>query len=155
MKVEIERKFLVDKIEFSKVFGKDRVSVNKIKQGYLYNRCNHSVRVRKSSNGPSTLTYKGKLLGCTRPEREFNLWTPIASILLLLCGKVISKTRFTVKEYGERWEVDVFHNLKEPLILAEIELHYETYTPYKPVWLGEEVTYDSRYYNVNLTKIVV
>jgi adenylate cyclase len=36
------------------------------------------------------------------------------------------------------------------LIVAEVELKSEDQTFDKPVWAGDEVTYDTRYFNANL-----
>jgi CYTH domain-containing protein len=46
--------------------------------------------------------------------------------------------------------VDLFHGKNEGLIIAEIELKSESEEIEKPVWLGEEVTGNPRYYNSNL-----
>jgi adenylate cyclase len=36
--------------------------------------------------------------------------------------------------------------------MAEVELQSETETFKKPIWLGEEVTNDNRYYNAYLSQ---
>ncbi len=50
------------------------------------------------------------------------------------------------------FEVDVFHDKNEGLIIAEIELSNEEEHFEIPEWLGEEVTGLPQYYNANLIK---
>ena len=62
--------------------------------------------------------------------------------LLKLCtGDIIKKTRYLIKEKnGLNFEVDVFEENNKGLIIAEIELEYETQEFVKPNWLDVEVT---------------
>ena len=53
---------------------------------------------------------------------------------------------------GNLWEIDVFHEKNEGLVLAEIELSAPDQVFEPPFWLGEEVTDDARYLNVNLAQ---
>ena len=46
----------------------------------------------------------------------------------------------------------MFTGLNEGLIIAEIELESEDESFKKPIWLGKEVTNDSRYYNSYISK---
>jgi adenylate cyclase len=46
--------------------------------------------------------------------------------------------------------VDEFHGDNEGLVVAEIELDSEGEDFAIPEWIGEEVTPDERYYNMNL-----
>ena len=50
------------------------------------------------------------------------------------------------------FEVDVFHDKNEGLIIAEVELSSDDEKFEKPVWLGEEVTGRAEFYNSNLIK---
>ena len=50
------------------------------------------------------------------------------------------------------FEVDVFHEKNEGLIIAEIELSSDDEKFEIPEWLGEEVTGNPDYYNANLIK---
>ena len=73
--------------------------------------------------------------------------------LLKICEKgVIEKIRYEIKSGAHTIEVDVFYGENEGLILAEIELENENETIKRPIWLGEEVTHDERFYNVYLSK---
>jgi len=62
------------------------------------------------------------------------------------------KTRYLVEHAGHVWEVDVFAGDNEGLIVAEIELDDADESFELPDWAGEEVSHDSRYYNVCLVK---
>ena len=146
MGAEIERKFLV--------LGdgwREGAKSKLFRQGYLCNSRGVSVRVRLAGE-KAFLTIKGETHGLSRAEFEYPI--PIedaGSLLDCHCEKpIIEKTRYIVEHGGMEWEVDEFHGGNDGLIMAELELPEET-TPYeRPPWLGEEVTGDARYYNVNL-----
>jgi adenylate cyclase len=67
----------------------------------------------------------------------------------LLC---LEKDRYVVHYKGNDWEIDVFKGKYEGLVLAEIELEHENDEFELPSWVGEEVTNDPAYLNVNLFK---
>jgi len=73
--------------------------------------------------------------------------------MMKLCinGKII-KTRYLIPVGKHTFEVDVFHDKNEGLIIAEIELSSDDERFEIPDWLGEEVTGNSAYYNANLIK---
>ncbi|AOW08584.1 CYTH domain-containing protein [Flavobacterium gilvum] len=147
--VEIERKFLVT----SNAFKAESFTQNRIKQGYLSSVPERTVRVRIKGN-KGFLTIKGisNESGLTRFEWEKEIPVEEAEKLLLLCESgVIDKTRFEVRSGNHIIEIDEFYGENEGLILAEIELKSETESYEKPVWLGEEVTNDKRYYNAYLS----
>ena len=50
------------------------------------------------------------------------------------------------------WEIDVFEGDNLGLVVAEIELDDPDEPFNKPAWLGEEVTFDIRYYNTQLSQ---
>ena len=60
---------------------------------------------------------------------------------------------FYIKNENHIFEVDEFCGDNRGLIVAEIELNSENELFKKPLWLGEEVTGDKRYYNSSLSKI--
>ena len=70
---------------------------------------------------------------------------------ICLPGKV-DKTRYKIPSGKHLFEVDVFHDKNEGLVIAEIELASESERFEKPAWLGEEVTGKPGYYNANLIK---
>lgn len=143
---EIERKFLISNDSW-----KTEVSeTNYISQGYLNSSKDRTVRVR-ITNEKAWITIKSKNIGATRSEFEYEIPLEDAKELLTLCEKpLITKHRNIIKHGEHIWELDVFHENNEGLIIAEIELNSEEETFIKPNWAGKEVTNDARYYNSNL-----
>ena len=150
MAVEIERKFLVKNDSFKKAcFAKKT-----IKQGYLNSNMNRTVRIRIIDD-KAFMTVKGKsnAAGTSRFEWEKEIAILDAEELLLLCEPTrIEKTRFYVKSEQHIFEIDVFLGDNLGLIVAEIELEDATETFQKPLWIGEEVTGNEKYYNSKLSK---
>jgi CYTH domain-containing protein len=70
---------------------------------------------------------------------------------ICLPGKIV-KSRFLIPAGKHTWEVDVFHDKNEGLVIAEIELKSEDESFEKPEWLGDEVTGKREYYNAYLIK---
>lgn len=148
--VEIERKFLV----ISDVFKSDVLRQNHIAQGYLSSVPERAVRVRiKGEKGYLTIKGKTNETGLSRFEWEKEIPVTEAKELLQLCKKgVIEKIRYEIQVGQHVFEVDEFYGENEGLIMAEVELQSESEIFEKPIWLGEEVTNDSRYYNSYLSK---
>ena len=73
-------------------------------------------------------------------------------IATLSISETVKKTRYKVVYENKVWEVDEFHEKNKGLWIAEIELKHENESFKKPEWLLEEVTYDCRYINANLSK---
>ncbi|MGL4581874.1 MAG: CYTH domain-containing protein [Flavobacterium sp.] len=143
--IEIERKFLVNSLDFIEQSYK----FNKITQGYLNSHPERTVRIRLKDE-LAFITIKGKSneAGTSRLEWEKQIDFNEADQLINLCEDyVISKTRYLIKSGIHTFEVDVFHGDNEGLILAEIELSTENEVYDKPNWLGKEVTGDLKYYN--------
>lgn len=148
--IEIERKFLVTSTDF---ISESQVHFE-IAQGYLSSHPERTVRVRiKGNKGFLTIKGKGNESGISRFEWENEIPLDDAKNLLLLCEKgVISKTRYNIKKGNHTFEVDVFHDENDGLIIAEIELNHEQEFFEKPKWLGEEVTNNENYYNAFLSR---
>ena len=148
--IEIERKFLVT----SNAFKYEASNSIRITQGFLNTHKERTVRVRlKGEKGYLTIKGKSTNNGLTRFEWEKEISKTDAEALLNLCEKgVIEKTRFEVKSGNHTFEIDEFFGDNKGLIIAEIELQYETETFTKPIWLGEEVTGKIKYYNSQLSK---
>ena len=144
---EIERKFLVQGISWRSGAG------TLIRQGYLHNEVNETVRVRTKGEH-AYLTIKGSTTGITRPEFEYEIPLEEANeILDELCQKpLIEKTRYNVYVGSFKWEIDEFLGENAGLVVAEIELEDEGQEFIKPDWLGDEVSDDFRYQNANLVK---
>jgi adenylate cyclase len=149
MAQEIERKFLV-KGEFKS----EAFKATRIIQGYLSSVPERTVRVRvKGEKGYITIKGIGNKSGASRFEWEKEIPVEEVKELLELCEPgIIDKTRYLVKAGEYTFEVDEFYGENEGLTMAEIELPDENVAFERPVWLGDEVTGDSRYYNSMLMK---
>ncbi|HYE36380.1 CYTH domain-containing protein [Methylocaldum sp.] len=148
MALEIERKFLVlddrwrDSVRESAYF----------RQGYLNNEIHCSVRVRICDDR-AWLNIKSVTIGAQRQEFEYEIPVNDAHTMLSTLSRrpLIEKTRYFVDAGPHTWEIDVFEGDNAGLVVAEIELENPDETFEKPDWLGEEVTYDPRYYNTSLS----
>jgi adenylate cyclase len=147
--IEIERKFLVLNNNFIAL----AVAKNRIVQGYLNSNPERTVRVRiKANKGFLTIKGKGNDSGTTRLEWETEIPLPEAEKLLSICENgVIDKIRYEIPSGKHTYEVDVFAEENNGLVIAEIELSAENESFEKPNWLGQEVTGDNRYYNAYLS----
>lgn len=147
MALEIERKFLVDAKKLSALHLTDG---EKISQGYLSTDIEKTVRVRIKKNR-AFLTVKSKNVGIVRREFEYEIPLADAEELLKLCGEnILSKVRYKVEFKNHVWEVDIYEGEQAGLILAEVELNSADEFVEIPDWVGEEVSGDPRYYNVNM-----
>ena len=145
--VEIERKFLVQGSPWV-----DWGAGVPYQQGYLSRGAHSTTRVRIAGD-QGVLTIKGKTIGISRLEFEYEVPLAHAQSLLALCeGDIISKRRWRVTYEGHVWELDVFEGANEGLVVAEIELATEEETFARPAWLGEEVSDDPRYTNGALSR---
>jgi CYTH domain-containing protein len=145
--MEIERKFLIKKMPKLECFD-----MHQIEQGYL---CTHPVvRIRRSDDN-YYLTYKGSGL---LAREEYNLPLTAEAYEHLkpkADGRIIAKKRYLIPLPGDlTLELDVFEDDLAPLVLAEVEFESEeaarAFQP--PEWLGEDVTYDRRYHNSEMSK---
>jgi len=146
MAIEIERKFKVSNNNWRK-----GASGSLLKQGYLSNSRDSSIRVR-IEGGRALLTIKGGRMGASRLEFEYEIpLSDAETMLMILCKKpLIEKIRYRIPFEGHIIEVDEFMGDNLGLIIAEIELKDEKESLVLPDWIGEEVTGDRKYYNVNL-----
>ena len=146
MAIEIERKFLVKEKPFS--IAKRSLKIN---QGYIINEKSKVIRVREKGDD-YFLTIKGNNIGISRLEYDFPISKEDAKELIFHFCKttLIEKTRHYIEHKGHTWEVDEFHGKNNGLIVAEIELDSEDEKFEIPDWVGEEVTQDDKYYNMNL-----
>ena len=146
MAIEIERKFLVKEKPFS--IAKRSLKIN---QGYIINEKSKVIRVREKGDD-YFLTIKGNNIGISRLEYDFPISKEDAKELIFHFCKttLIEKTRHYIEHKEHTWEVDEFHGKNNGLIVAEIELESEDEKFEIPDWVGEEVTQDDRYYNMNL-----
>jgi adenylate cyclase len=149
MATETERKFLV-KGKFRHLAVKEIYII----QSYLSIDPNKTIRLRIADE-KAFLTIKGRPLKNTITRNEWEVQVPVTDaqemILLCLPGRIV-KTRYLIPSGRHVFEVDIFHEKNEGLIIAEIELISEDEQFVKPDWLGEEVTGNPDYYNANLIK---
>jgi adenylate cyclase len=148
MGLEIERKFLVEKRDWSSL------AEGKIcRQGYLSVLDSTVVRIRIIGD-EAFLTVKGPDPGSGRREFEYEIPVKDATEMLVeLCEKpVIEKARHRIPYAGHTWEVDVFHGDNEGLVLAEVEVDRTDEVVELPPWVSREVTGDHRYNNTWLVK---
>ena len=145
MAQEIERKFLVKGDAWRTDNGK------LIRQGYLHNEIEGTVRVRTKGER-AYLTIKGGTTGITRLEFEYEIPLEEANqILEELCHKpLIEKMRHEINLGEFKWEIDEFLEENAGLVVAEIELEDENQEFPRPDWLGMEVSNDFQYQNANL-----
>ena len=150
MSIEIERKFLVDNEKWDKVIKPDGKLIH---QGYLHSDNNKTVRVRYT-NIKGYITIKGKQVGISRPEFEYEI--PLIDAIDLynnFCESRIIKNRYFIEYSGLTWEVDEFMGENLGLITAEIELENESVQLTTiPDWILEDVTHDDKYKNSKLAK---
>ncbi|MDR2475072.1 MAG: CYTH domain-containing protein [Bacteroidales bacterium] len=149
MPKEIERKFLLN--------GNDYRNLSQGKhyrQGYLASNSESTIRVRTIDNSTAVITIKGKKVGFTCPEFEYNI--PVEDAIFILtniCVKpIIEKIRYRVPLGELVWEIDEFMGENEGLIVAEVELPAENYPVLLPAWVGKEVTLDWKYQNASLVR---
>ncbi len=146
MAVETERKFLLKNNDWRLLVSAQR----QIMQGYLNSEPERTVRVR-ISDGQGIITIKSKSEGLSRAEYEYNIPVADAREMMALCEKpIIEKTRHLLTFENKLWEIDEFDGDNKGLIVAEVELESERETPTLPYWLGEEVSYDKKYFNASL-----
>lgn len=145
--MEIERKFLIKQLPENL----DEYPFHLIEQGYL--NTSPVVRVRKSDD-EYFLTYKGSGM---MAREEYNLPLNAESYSHLIKkadGNIISKKRYLIPlDKSHTIELDIFDEPFSPLVIAEVEFNSldeaELFTA--PEWFGEEVTYDSKYHNNNMS----
>jgi adenylate cyclase len=144
---EIERKFLLQNDSWRQQVFRTK----SIRQGYLVSDEIRSVRVRIADD-EAYLNIKSATLGISRSEYEYTIPLADAQELLdNLCRRpLLEKTRHFL-HYGDHlWEIDVFQGDNAGLVVAEVELTDAEENFERPVWLGEDVSYDKRYYNACL-----
>ncbi len=145
MGTEIERKFLVNKDRLP--YCQDKIEIT---QAYLSSNANTTVRVR-IANEQAYLTIKGKTIGISRAEYEYEIPLEDAKEMIQLSTEpYIVKTRYLANIGDKLWEIDIFDGENKGLIIAECELLSEDEELEIPDWITEEVSGDARYNNSQL-----
>ena len=147
MGIEIERKFLVHKVEWENLIKPEGEFY---RQGYLLSDPSKTIRVRQTPK-KGFITIKGISVGASRSEFEYEIPFAEAGELLDEFTKIsLSKIRYKIWNEKHVWEVDEFLGENEGLLIAEIELSKEDEKFSTPSWIGKEVTGEQQYYNSNL-----
>ena len=146
MRLEIERKFLVDTDKLDPL-----PTGSFIRQSYLTLENTYCVRVR-IRQGHAFLTVKENSKHLSRIEFEYPIPASDANYMLKhFCTRtLIEKTRYDIIYGGHKWELDIFEGVNKGLVIAEIELNSENETFEQPKWLTGEITGISRYYSTYL-----
>ena len=149
MAYEIERKFLISSDRWRDQ-SHHRIEM---KQAYLSNTDKVSLRVRVTDDA-AFISAKSMTRDIRRHEFEYEIPLHDAEFMLMHMsqGSPIIKTRHLVFVDDHLWEIDEFHGDNEGLIVAEVELKHEDEEFTRPDWLGDEVSTDERYFNMNLVK---
>ncbi len=150
MAQEIERKFLVR----DDCWREAAHAHFHLKQGYLANQENASIRVRIDHQGRAHINLKSYTLGISRREYEYDIPREEAEEILehLALKPLIDKTRYLVRYGDHLWEIDEFHGDNAGLVVAEIELNAEDEPFERPPWIDREVSDDPRYLNSCLVR---
>lgn len=161
MGTEIERKYLIKDIDKlrSELSGIKNVVSQHIKQVYISD--NPQIRIREVIFGTNLgfestryyITIKGDG-DLVREEYEFEIHKN-SDVLSLMkeCDFYTEKTRHSfLDEHFQYWEIDEFEGKHSGLWLAEIELVSADTEVKLHDWIGEEVTFDKQYKNINLAK---
>ncbi len=111
------------------------------------------IRVRKEDDH-YYMTYKGSGM---MAREEYNLplnKTAYEQLKSKAEGNIISKKRVLIPYSKYTIELDIFEAPFAPLLLAEVEFESEedanAFTP--PDWFGQDVTYDGKYHNSNMSR---
>lgn len=147
MAKEIERKFLVASSAWRPAV---EASVS-IVQFYLAISAERSIRLRISNGSKAKLTLKFGSDLAARDEYEYPVPLDEArEMMQFAIGMVIRKVRHHVRYRGYLYEVDVFNDTLEGLVVAELETPDRVMSDMLPAWLGREVTGEVRYSNASL-----
>jgi adenylate cyclase len=151
VKLEIERKFLVNELPFSTLAKAIKVE---IQQGYLTLESNRELRIRRMAEKFYLTEKKGS--GLCREESEIFINEEVFYFLWPMTdGMQLEKSRFTFILDGYRMELDVYKGSLKPLMILEVEFESKAesaaFTP--PNFAVSDVTEDKRYKNACLAKV--
>ncbi|NDO47465.1 CYTH domain-containing protein [Clostridium sp. MD294] len=144
--MEIERKFLTEKVPFSL----EQYHCAMISQYYI--SFSPTIRIRQSNND-YFLTVKGKG-HLSHEEFELSITQQQYQSLQKKCDTppIIKKRYFVPLQNNLTAEIDFYEGNLNGLITTEVEFPSEqaanAFIP--PIWFGKDVTFDFRYKNTNL-----
>lgn len=161
--LEIEKKFLVT-LHIEDFLPRSSLKSN-ILQGYFEDEDGEKKRIRLYTDDRTAEVTAKKLIGYEEgvPIREEDN-SPIDDYylglsLLFSSESIIWKTRYKFELFpGFIAEVDVFNNLKEPLVVLEVEMFREQVKEFNeltlPSWVGKDISASPEYTNYALSKRV-
>ena len=150
---EIERKWVIDPDEIP--FDLSKAKKDEMVQAYI--SFSPTIRVRSENKERFILCVKAKSKGSYLAREEFETELTAEQFEFLLAkkeGSIIEKTRYTIKQDGLNYEIDIFHGELSPLAYLEIEFpSVEEAVNFKsPSWVIKDVTDDFKYKNAGLAK---
>lgn len=146
--MEIERKFIPKQLPDNL----DQYPYLEIEQGYLCT--SPTIRIRKMDDS-YFLTYKSSGM---MAHEEYEMPLSKEGYLHLrkkTDGIMITKRRYLLPlDQTHTIELDIFHGSLEGISLAEVEFASieEANAFLAPEWFGEDVTFDARYHNSEMSK---
>lgn len=150
---EIERKWLIDKDNIP--FNLLKAKKDELTQAYI--SFSPTIRVRSENGERFILCVKAKAKGSYLAREEFETEITKEQFDFLLAkkeGQIIKKTRYTIKQKGLNYEIDIFCGDLSPLAYLEIEFPTaeEALLFKTPEWAIKDVTDDFKYKNAGLAK---
>lgn len=151
---EIEFRYFVDHDKIKELLVTRKGDL--IIQGYLNLDPERTVRVRIQRDkgfvtvkGPN-LTRDDGAKSCL--EFEYSIPKHDAQVMLQMCeGYIIQKVRYYIGGDSHLWEVDVFMDAHDGLIIAECEIDPDDEV-ILPDWVTENISDQVGYYNSSLAK---
>ena len=145
MNLEIERKFLINKIP-----DNCEKSIH-IKQYYMHIDDYFVQRLRFFDNQKAIISLKQNCSGLSRYEFEYEIpLSDAQKIVSMSNSKFIEKIRHIIYFDKIKWEIDEFLGQNGGLLIAEVELDSEDQDVVLPEWVNIEVTNQHKYFNYNL-----
>ena len=145
MNLEIERKFLINKIP-----DNCEKSIH-IKQYYMHIDDYFVQRLRFFDKQKTIISLKQNCEGLSRYEFEYEIpLSDAQKIVSMSNSKFIEKIRHIIYFDKIKWEIDEFLGQNEGLLIAEVELDSEDQDIVLPEWVNIEVTNQHKYFNYNL-----
>ena len=144
--MEIERKYLIKELPENI----DKYDSNHIVQGYI--STDPAVRIRKKDNRHILTIKSSGLLARHEYERDIP-YEDFLELSEMVKGNLIKKRRYKIPYGSFLIELDVFEELFEGLIFAEVEfLDIEQAKNFEaPGYFFKEVTEDPKYQNASLS----
>ena len=156
--MEIERKFLISSLPDNILQNCERAEIEQCYLDYGSDDTPECRIRRLSKNGSSEYFYTEKSAGdICREEEEYEISAySYERLKALSVSPTVAKTRHYLPTGELTIEIDVYKGALEGLMVAEIEFSSledsQSFTP--PEWLGAEITYDKKYKNKNLAKLI-